>query len=263
MTATLAGTAVLVEGVGKRFELRTGSQAKGELASVLSRRLRRSDEADFWALRDVTVTVPRGEIMGVIGRNGSGKTTLMKIIAGITAPTTGQVTVVGRVGAMLRMGTGFHPELTGRDNIAISGAILGMSREQVEAVEKDVLDFADIGRFVDVPVKHYSSGMSVRLAFGISSYMPGDVMIIDEALSVGDGEFQRKCEERIAAIVGQGRTVIFVSHSMSMIRELCRSAIVLDRGTVVAVGSTEEAIETYENEILGGKALEPRRRKKR
>lgn len=246
-----AAPAIVVHEVGKRFEL--GSSTRRSALRRIANRLSAPVEADyFWALRHVSFEVPKGAIVGVIGRNGSGKTTLMKMMARITLPSEGTITIAGRVGAMLRMGTGFHPELSGRDNISLSGTILGLSKEKIRELEPQVVDFAALGHFIDAPIKQYSSGMQVRLSFGVSSYMPGEVMIIDEALSVGDGEFQRKCRDRIESVVGQGRTVLLVSHSMPTIREMCREAVVLDKGQVRFVGPAEEAATFYEKEILRG-----------
>ena len=204
----------------------------------------------LWALKEVSFTVPQGHVLGVIGRNGSGKSTLMKILARVTAPTEGEAQTRGRVGALLEVGTGFHPELSGRDNIALSGAILGMTRREIAAVSHDILEFADIGEFVDAPVKHYSSGMYLRLAFSVSAHMPADIMLIDEVLSVGDGAFQKKCQLRIRELVELGRTVLFVSHSMDSVGMLCDSALVIDGGRVVFRGDTHDAVAFYEGTVL-------------
>lgn len=264
MSGSGAHPAVLVKGVGKRFRIGT-LPATGGLVGSLRRSLHLGDAGaseprpEVWALRDVNLEVPAGRVLGVIGRNGSGKTTLMKIIARVTAPTEGVVETRGRVGAMLKVGTGFHPELSGRDNIALSGAILGMSRQEIAAVEDGIIRFAEIDRFLDTPVKHYSSGMHVRLAFGVSSHMPASIMIIDEVLSVGDGPFQKRCQGRISAMVEEGRTVLFVSHNMNSVRTLCEDAVVLDAGNVRFSGDVDSAIRFYEEEILG----EPRSRESR
>jgi lipopolysaccharide transport system ATP-binding protein len=265
VTLVAAAPAVTLDGVGKRYLVNRSRAPRRLLGGSTGRRERPAPPApdlgrDFWALRDVTFQVPAGKIMAVIGRNGSGKTTLMKLIARITAPTEGTIVVRGRVGSMLRVGTGFHPELTGRDNIALSGAILGMTKQEIDAVEDEIIDFAEIGRFIDSPVKHYSSGMNVRLAFGVSSYMPGDVMIIDEALAVGDAVFQKKCQDRIAWVVRQGRTVLFVSHSMPSVLELCDVGVVLDGGRIRFDGTVEDAVTFYESDILRGARPEPGRR---
>jgi lipopolysaccharide transport system ATP-binding protein len=246
--------AVLVEQLGKRY--RIGQPGAGSLydrsARLLARRRRsrREEDTTLWALRDVSFSVAPGQILGVLGRNGSGKSTLMKILARVTAPTEGRAVVRGRVGALLQVGTGFHPELTGRDNIALSGAILGMSSKQIAAVHQSIVDFAEIGRFLDTPVKHYSSGMYMRLAFSVSAHMDADIMLIDEVLSVGDADFQRKCRDRIRTLVAGGRTVLFVSHSMGSVHDLCTGAIVLDGGLLRFAGETGAAVAYYERHVL-------------
>ena len=175
----------------------------------------------------------------------------MKILARITAPTEGTVEAYGRVGALLEVGTGFHPELTGRENIALSGAILGMSREDIDAVQDRIIDFSEIGRFLDTPVKYYSSGMFTRLAFSVSIYLDAEILLIDEVLAVGDAAFQVKCQERIREAVGEGRTVLFISHSMAAVTSLCDSAIVLDQGVLRFAGATSDAVDLYTQQILG------------
>lgn len=245
--------AVRVRGLGKLYQIgfRKQSGLYDRFAQTISRRRRAPDgHPTIWALKDLSFDVPHGYVMGVIGRNGSGKSTLMKILARVTAPTTGMAEVTGRVGALLQVGTGFHPQLTGRDNIGLSGAILGMTRQQVQAVEQDIIDFAEIDEFLDTPVKHYSSGMYLRLAFSVSAHMTADILLIDEVLAVGDAAFQKKCRQRIRSLVEEGRTVLFVSHSMGSVRSLCDGAIVLDRGRLVFGGDTNEAASFYEQEIL-------------
>lgn len=248
--------AVEVRGLGKRYQIgvRLGS---GRLYDAAARMLQRrpalaDDPPTIWALRDVTFDVPHGQVMGLIGRNGSGKSTLMKILARVTSPTEGVAVVQGRVGALLQVGAGFHPELSGRDNIALSGAILGMHRSEIEAAEPAIVEFSEVGRFIDTPVKHYSSGMFLRLAFSVSAHLAAEVMLVDEVLSVGDAAFQRKCQQRIRDVVAAGRTVILVSHNSNAIRELCDSVMVLDGGRVRFVGGSEEAVTFYEHEVLRG-----------
>lgn len=253
---SLAESAVRVRGLGKLYHIgaRKQSGLYDRLARGFSRR--RNGQSDphptIWALKDITFDVPHGSVMGVIGRNGSGKSTLMKILARVTAPTAGTAEVTGRVGALLQVGTGFHPQLTGRDNIALSGAILGMTRQQVQAVQQEIIDFAEIDEFLDTPVKHYSSGMYMRLAFSVSAHMAADILLIDEVLAVGDAAFQKKCQQRIRSMVAEGRTVLFVSHSMASVRSLSDGAIVLDRGRLVFAGDTDEAAKYYEQQILKG-----------
>jgi lipopolysaccharide transport system ATP-binding protein len=187
----------------------------------------------------------------VVGRNGSGKSTLMKILARITAPSEGRAELYGRVGALLEVGTGFHPELSGRDNIRLSGAILGVRSRDVTQIEGEILEFAEIGRFVDTAVKHYSTGMFLRLAFSVAAHMPAPIMLLDEVLAVGDAAFQLKCRERIRSIAGEGRTVLFVSHDMRSVGNLCKSVIVLDHGSIVFRGGSEEGARYYVENVLG------------
>jgi lipopolysaccharide transport system ATP-binding protein len=246
--------AVVVQGLGKRYQI--GSRSSGSLydrASWLMGR-RHGPAADgqgtIWALRDVSFSVASGNVLGVVGKNGSGKSTLMRILARVTAPTEGYAIVRGRVGALLQVGTGFHPELSGRDNIALSGTILGMSRREVAAVHDRIVEFAEVERFLDTPIKHYSTGMYMRLAFSVSAHMEAEVMLVDEVLSVGDADFQKKCQERIRSLVGGGRTVLFVSHSLASVQAICDSVIVLDGGVVRFAGPTPAAIDFYEREIL-------------
>ena len=200
---------------------------------------------DFWALRDVSFEVPRGSVVGVIGRNGAGKSTLLKILSRITEPTLGRAELHGRVGSLLEVGTGFHQELTGRDNIFLSGAILGMKRAEILRKFDEIVAFADIGQFLDTPVKRYSSGMKVRLGFAVAAFLEPEILFIDEVLAVGDAEFQKKCLGKMSEIGQGGRTVIFVSHSMPAILRLCDRAILLDRGRVVVDGQTHEAVRRY------------------
>ncbi len=254
MTSTesvVSGAAVSVRQIGKAYRLGSpGGALYDRLGSAVGRR--RGAAADvMWALRDVSFDVPAGEVLGVIGRNGSGKSTLMKIISRVTAPTEGEALVRGRVGAMLQVGTGFHPELTGRDNIILSGMILGMSRAEVLAVQQQIIDFAEISRYLDEPVKHYSSGMYLRLAFAVSAHLDADILLIDEVLAVGDAPFQQKCRARIRTMVEGGRTVVLVSHQMDSIRSMCDGAIVLEAGRLAFQGPAEDAVRVYQREIVG------------
>ena len=208
-------------------------------------------------IHGVSFDVRSGSVLGVMGRNGSGKSTLMKIIARVTAPTEGEAVVHGRVGAMLQIGTGFHPELSGRDNILLSGMILGMSRSEVAAVHDAIVDFAAIGRYLDEPVKYYSSGMYLRLAFSVSAHLDADILLIDEVLAVGDAAFQEKCRARIRSMVEAGRTVILVTHQVELIRTLCDDAMVLEAGRLVFRGTPEDAIGFYEREIVSTRPARP------
>ncbi|HWD73011.1 MAG TPA: ABC transporter ATP-binding protein [Actinomycetota bacterium] len=199
----------------------------------------------FWALRNVSFEVAEGEVVGIIGRNGAGKSTLLKILSRITPPTEGHVRVRGRVGSLLEVGTGFHPELTGRENVFLSGAVLGMRKADIVRQLDQIVDFAGIERFLDTPIKRYSTGMYLRLAFAVAAHLETDILLVDEVLAVGDAEFQRKCLGRMAEIGATGRTVLFVSHSMPSLLRLCPRLILLDRGGVVADGVAHEVVRTY------------------
>lgn len=255
MTQGSSGIAVRVDGLGKRYEIGSVS-GRASLYEGLGHLFRmdqsspRPQHPVIWALRNVTFDVHEGEIFGIVGRNGSGKSTLMKLLARISYPTEGRAEIHGRVGALLEVGTGFHPELNGRDNIALSGAILGMSRRDVASVQDRIVEFAEIGRFLDTPVKHYSSGMFLRLAFSVSAHMPAPIMLLDEVLAVGDTTFQLKCRDRIRQLVSEGRTVLIVSHDMISMRALCDRVVVLDGGAMRFVGSPEEATTFYTQEVL-------------
>jgi lipopolysaccharide transport system ATP-binding protein len=200
-----------------------------------------------WALRDVSFDVCPGEVIGLIGRNGAGKSTLLKVLSQITEPTSGRVVFRGRVGSLLEVGTGFHQELTGRENIFLNGGILGMTRREIRRKFDDIVAFADIGPFLDTPVKHYSSGMYVRLAFAVASHLEPEILVVDEVLAVGDAAFQRKCLGKMDAVSRSGRTVLFVSHSMAAIRNLCSRVAVLQRGQVAFVGATADGLDFYLN----------------
>lgn len=199
----------------------------------------------FWALSNVGFSIQQGEVVGIIGRNGAGKSTLLKILSRITKPTTGRCTLRGRVGSLLEVGTGFHPELTGRENIFMNGTILGMSRREIRKNFDQIVEFAEIEQFLDTPVKRYSSGMYVRLAFAVAAHLEPEILIVDEVLSVGDANFQKKCLGKMEDVASHGRTVLFVSHSMPMIQRLCSRAIVLDQGQVKIDGDVNEAVHAY------------------
>ena len=199
----------------------------------------------IWALRDVDIEVPQGEILGIIGRNGAGKTTLLKVLSRITEPTTGRVDLYGRVASLLEVGTGFHPELTGRENIFLSGAILGMHRQEIERKFDEIVNFAEIEKFLDTPVKRYSSGMYMRLAFAVAAHLEPEILLVDEVLAVGDAQFQKKCLGKMGDVARQGRTILFVSHNMMAIQSLCRRAIWLDAGRVVEDGGSGKVVSSY------------------
>lgn len=199
----------------------------------------------IWALKDVTFDVHRGDVVGIIGRNGAGKSTLLKVLSRITEPTRGTVDIYGRVGSLLEVGTGFHPELTGRENIYLNGAILGMSRVEIDHKFDEIVAFAEVDNFIDTPVKHYSSGMGLRLGFAVAAHLEPDILVVDEVLAVGDASFQRKCLGKMGEVAGEGRTVLFVSHNMSAINTLCESCIWLEKGQVAAQGPTKNVISQY------------------
>lgn len=205
-----------------------------------------SGKEEFWALRDISLTVKPGEVIGVIGKNGAGKSTLLKILTGITPPTKGEAILRGKVSSLLEVGTGFHPELTGRENIFLNGAILGMPRKEIARKFDEIVAFAGVEKFLDTPVKRYSSGMYVRLAFSVAAHMEPDILIIDEVLAVGDAEFQKKCLGKMEEVTRkQGRTILFVSHNMSAVRQLCTKTLLLEKGKVAHYGPTEEVIAHY------------------
>jgi lipopolysaccharide transport system ATP-binding protein len=208
------------------------------------------EDSTIWALDDVTFDLERGGTLAVIGRNGAGKSTLLKILSRITEPTRGHADIFGRVGALLEVGTGFHPELTGRENVFLNGAILGMSRAEIIARLDEILAFAEVEQFADTPVKYYSSGMYLRLAFSVAAHMEPEILIVDEVLAVGDMAFQRKCMGKMGAVAREGRTVLFVSHNMGAVTRLCRSGLVLDRGRVSYHGAITDAVAHYHNLVV-------------
>jgi lipopolysaccharide transport system ATP-binding protein len=244
-----SGIAVAASGVGKKYRLgeHTGYQL---LSEVLGERLRgvarrRAARPELWAVRDVDFEVPAGETFGIIGHNGAGKSTLLKLLARITPPTTGEIHLRGRVGALLEVGTGFHAELTGRENIYLSGAILGMARTEIARKFDEIVEFAELARFIDTPVKRYSSGMYLRLAFAVAAHLEPEILIVDEVLAVGDMSFQEKCIGRMERVAGEGRTVLFVSHNLTAVRKLCPRAMLLSHGRKVAEGRTTDVIGEY------------------
>lgn len=212
-----------------------------------------ASQEDFWALKDVSFEVKQGDRIGIIGRNGAGKSTLLKILSRIIEPTTGSVRIKGRVASLLEVGTGFHPELTGRENIFLNGAILGMSRVEIKRKFAEIVDFAEIERFLDTPVKRYSSGMYVRLAFAVAAHLEPEILIVDEVLAVGDAQFQKKCLGKMEDVSQEGRTVLFVSHNMGAIQRLCNSAVLLDKGKMITYGDAGGVIATYL--LMGGSAV--------
>lgn len=260
--------AIRVENVAKRFYVdlakpraryRTLREEVNNAASALVARWKKQENGaptDFWALKNLSFEVPHGEVVGVIGRNGAGKSTLLKIMSRITRPTRGRVLIEGRVGSLLEVGTGFHPELTGRENIFLNGAILGMSRREILDKFDAIVEFAGTERFLDTPVKHYSSGMSMRLAFAVAGQLEPEVLLIDEVLAVGDGDFQKKCLGRMGDLATAGRTILFVSHNLTAVRSLCQTAIWLDRGEIKMQGPVNDVVNGY---IESGETLSSER----
>jgi len=203
------------------------------------------DGEELWALRDVSFTVEQGEVLGIIGRNGAGKSTLLKILSRVTAPTSGRIRVKGRIASLLEVGTGFHPELTGRENIYLNGAILGMKRDEITRKFDEIVDFAEVEKFIDTPVKRYSSGMYVRLAFAVAAHLDPEILVVDEVLAVGDAAFQKKCLGKMGDVAKEGRTVLFVSHNMGAIQSLCHSCIWIEKGSIRDKGSANEVVRHY------------------
>lgn len=256
--------AIQAVGISKRYRIGQ-REAYGALRDTLARALsaparafrraadrKAASEASghFWALKDVSFDVAQGEIVAIIGRNGSGKSTLLKILSRITEPTSGSAAVRGRVGSLLEVGTGFHPELTGRENVFVNGAILGMKRRDILRRFDEIVAFADIDRFIDTPVKHYSSGMQMRLAFAVAAHLEPEILLVDEVLAVGDVAFQKKCIGKMDDVSRQGRTVLLVSHQLNQLRRLCRRGVWLDAGRVVEVGAAADVVSRYEAALM-------------
>jgi homopolymeric O-antigen transport system ATP-binding protein len=243
-------SAIVVEHVSKRYQLGHSNgttMLRETLVNLVRRPFRRSKRTGdvVWALKDASFSIEPGEVLGVIGRNGSGKSTMLKILAKITRPTSGRIVVNGRVASLLEVGTGFHEELTGRENIHLSGSLLGMRRKQIDAKLGAIIDFAGVDRFLDTPVKHYSSGMTMRLGFSVAAHLESDILLVDEVLAVGDGEFQKKCLQTMDDLRTVGRTVLFVSHNLAAVENLCSRAIWLDAGSVRRDGRPKEVIQAY------------------
>jgi lipopolysaccharide transport system ATP-binding protein len=258
----MSATAILASNVGKEYHI--GSHQKqydritDQVLDAISAPVRRfgkilrgqasgatgMDET-IWALTDINFEIQHGETLGIIGRNGAGKSTLLKILSRITEPTTGRIEIFGRIGSLLEVGTGFHPELTGRENIFLNGAILGMKKSVIERRLDEIIDFAEIDKFIDTPVKQYSSGMYVRLAFSVAAHLEPEILIVDEVLAVGDASFQKKCLGKMGDVAQEGRTVLFVSHNMSLIQTLCQRGILLQHGRMLYDGPIQDAVDTY------------------
>ena len=248
---------IRVENLSKQYVIgrsrRGGETFREALMTALSAPLRYfahgrtavAEEQEFWALKDVSFEIRKGEIVGIIGRNGAGKSTLLKILSRITEPTTGHIEIRGRVASLLEVGTGFHGELTGRENVYLNGAILGMTQSEIDRKFVEIASFAEIGQFLDTPVKHYSSGMAVRLAFAVAAHLEPDILLVDEVLAVGDVQFQNKCLGKMEDVAGLGRTVLFVSHNLAAVQRLCSRAILLERHRIKHIGTVETAISKY------------------
>jgi len=251
-------TAVIqAEGLGKRYK--RGLTADPGLRHALEKfvksplsAFRRKKDETFWALKDVSLAVHEGEVLGLIGRNGAGKTTLLKILSRITQPTSGWAEIRGRVGSLLEVGTGFHPELTGRENAFLSGAILGMSKREIIRKFDEIVAFAELEKFIDTPVKHYSSGMYVRLAFAVAAHLEPEILLVDEVLAVGDINFQKKCLGKMGDVAKAGRTVVLVSHQLNQIRRLCQRVVWVDAGQIRLNGNTHEVVSAYESAMARG-----------
>jgi lipopolysaccharide transport system ATP-binding protein len=237
--------AINVSGVSKRYSI--GVKKDDSLRSSITSLFKGSGSSseDFWALKDLSFQIKKGDVVGVVGRNGAGKSTLLKILSQITRPTEGKIEIAGRIASLLEVGTGFHPELTGRENIYLNGTILGMSRKEVKAKFDEIVEFSGVQKFIDTPVKHYSSGMYVRLAFAVAAHLEPEILIIDEVLAVGDAEFQEKCLGKMKDVSTQGRTVLFVSHNMAAIQSLCTTGLFLQHGELKAHGPIEKIINSY------------------
>ncbi len=254
----MSDTVIKVENLSKRYVIRHQDDNRDGLRHALenafrnpirwlrARRLNtQAHEEEFWALKNVSFEIKSGEVIGIIGRNGAGKSTLLKILSRITEPTQGTIRIKGRVASLLEVGTGFHQELTGRENIFLNGAILGMSRVEIRRKFDEIVAFSEIEQFLDTPVKRYSSGMYVRLAFAVAAHLDPEILIVDEVLAVGDAEFQKKCMGRLSQVANGGRTVLFVSHNMAAIKSLCTTGLILRKGAVVQRGPVTDCIARY------------------
>jgi homopolymeric O-antigen transport system ATP-binding protein len=255
----MSAPVIQAEGLGKRY--RRGLAAEPGLRHALEKFVksplgvfRRAKDETFWALKDVSLEVKEGEVLGLIGRNGAGKTTLLKILSRITKPTTGWAEIHGRVGSLLEVGTGFHPELTGRENAFLSGAILGMNRREIARKFDEIVAFAELEKFIDTAVKHYSSGMYVRLAFAVAAHLEPEILLVDEVLAVGDINFQKKCLGKMGDVARAGRTVVLVSHQMNQIRRLCHRVVWVDDGSIRQNGPAHEVVSAYESAMARGES---------
>jgi len=253
---------IQVKGISKRYKIGTAQQRADTLRDLITNQIQRMGQSlsrggrvrktadTIWALKDVSFDVRQGQALGIIGRNGAGKSTLLKILSRVTDPTEGYGELRGRVGSLLEVGTGFHPELTGRENIFLNGAILGMTRKEIQSRFDEIVEFSEVGQFIDTPVKRYSSGMYLRLAFAVAAHLEPEILVVDEVLAVGDADFQRKCLGKMGDVAQQGRTVLFVSHNMSSILRLTEETLVLEKGKVLLRAPSAEAVDFYLNRGL-------------
>lgn len=249
----MSNPAIEIENLGKEYQLHgaKSSTLLGKLTNSLKR-----DKDTFWALRNVNLNIEEGKVLGIIGPNGAGKSTLLKLLSRITYPSEGKFTARGRISSLLEVGTGFHPELSGLDNIFLNGSILGMSKSEIERAKDEIIDFSGVEKFINMPVKHYSSGMKVRLAFSVAAHLTAEILLIDEVLAVGDASFQRKCLERMESVSqNQGRTILFVSHNMRAVKDLCHDAAYIDGGQLTQYGTADEITRFY-HQSLEEKALD-------
>ncbi len=270
----MSDTVIRVENLGKKYiighqkserytalrdVIANGARSLGrQFLKPLGKRIPNSAREEFWALKDVSFEIKRGDRVGIIGRNGAGKSTLLKVLSRITEPTLGRITIKGQIASLLEVGTGFHPELTGRENIFLNGAILGMNRFEIKKKFDEIVTFAEIEKFLDTPVKHYSSGMYVRLAFAVAAHLEPEILVVDEVLAVGDVAFQKKCLGKMEEVGKEGRTVLFVSHNMGAITKLCSSSIFIDKGQVIFTGSSNEGAAKYLSSVTqsdGGEVI--------
>jgi len=260
----MSDIAIRAENLSKRYDIQAVKNRNDTLQEQLGNRLmsvfRRNDspqlsESEFWALKDVSFEVKQGEVVGIIGQNGAGKSTLLKIISQITVPTHGRAEIYGRIGSLLEVGTGFHPELTGRENIYLSGAIIGMKKEEIRRRFDEIVQFSEIGKFLDTPVKRYSSGMYVRLGFAVAAHLEPEILLVDEVLAVGDATFQKKCLDKIAEVARGGETVLFISHNMIAVNTLCKRVIWVNGGKIVEDGPSAEIVTRYLGKSLKGMDL--------
>lgn len=237
--------AISIKGLSKRYTIGVAKESslRSSLTGVFKKKSNTNET--FWALKDVSFDIEKGDVIGIIGKNGAGKSTLLKILSKITQPTEGRIEINGRVASLLEVGTGFHPELTGRENIYLNGTLLGMTRKEVAEKLEEIIEFSGVRKFIDTPVKHYSSGMYVRLAFSVAAHLEPEILIIDEVLAVGDAEFQKKCLGKMKDVAGEGRTVIFVSHDLAAVKNLCTRCVLLNKGRISMIGTTSECIEKY------------------